>query len=136
MEPSQILENLFDNKILKIIKHFLKNEDKEYYLREVSRHTRVSPASTYRILNKLYAMDLLLMREIKTMKLYKLNINKNVEFIKSIMEIDVLQYFIENILRIPNIEEILLLGQKGKSKYIIFMSTSSSPNYPKSSNYS
>ena len=43
-------------------------------------------------------MDLLLMREIKTMKLYKLNINKNVEFIKSIMEIDVLQYFIENIL--------------------------------------
>lgn len=116
MEPSEILENLFDNKVLKIIKHFLKDEQREYYLREVSRHTRVSAASTYRILNRLHKMDLIEMREIKTMKLYKLSQNKNVEFIKSIMEVDVLQFFVESASQIFNVEEILLLGLKAKSK--------------------
>lgn len=116
MEPEEILEKLFDKKIIKIIKHFLKDEQREYYLREVARHTRVSPASTYRILNKLHKMDLIEMQEIKTLKLYKLSINKNVDFIKSIMEVDILDIFIQTALKIPEVEEILLLGLKGKSK--------------------
>ncbi len=116
MEPAEILESLFDNKILKIIKHFLKDEEREYYLREVARHTRVSAASTYRILNKLLELDIIKMREIKTMKLYTLAKNKNVDFIKSIMEVDVIEYFVENASKIPNVEEILLLGKKDKSK--------------------
>ena len=116
MEPAEILESLFDNKILKIIKHFLKDEEREYYLREVARHSRVSAASTYRILNKLLDLSIIEMREIKTMKLYKLAKNKNVDFIKSIMEVDVIEFFIENASKLENIEEILLLGKKDKSK--------------------
>lgn len=116
MEQGELLENLFDKKVLKIIKHFLKDEQREYYLREVSRHTRVSPASTYRILNKLLKLELIEQRQIKTMKLYKLGQNKSVEFIKSIMEVDVLQFFIESASSMLNVEEILLLGQKDKSK--------------------
>ncbi len=115
MEPGEILESLFDSKILKIIRLFLKNEDTEYYLREIARQARVSPASTYRILKKLQEVGLVEMREIKTAKLYRLAKNKNSEFIKSIMEVDVLEYFVESASKL-GMEEILLLGQKGKTK--------------------
>ncbi len=116
MEPGEIMASLFDKKIVKILKHFIKNEDSEFYLREISRQTNVSAASTYRILSKLAELDILEIREIKTAKLYKLKKNKIVDFLKSIMEIDVLEYFTERASKIKNVEEILLLGKKGKSK--------------------
>lgn len=116
MEPAEIMTNLFDNKVVKIIKFFIKNDVTEYYLRELSRLTKVSPASTYRILNKLVALEILEVREIKTAKLYKLSKNKTVDFLKSIMEIDVIEYFVEIASKIVEIQEILLLGKKEKLK--------------------
>lgn len=116
MEPQEILDNLFDSKILAIIKFFLKNEQGEYYLREIARLTKVSPASTYRILNKLVDMGVLNIREIKTAKLYSLESNKTTEFLKSILEVDIIQYFVEQASKIEGIEEIILLGTKTKSK--------------------
>lgn len=116
MEPQEILGELFDNKILSILRFFLKNDDGEYYLREISRNTKVSPASTYRILNKLVAMNVLIVNEIKTAKLYKLESNKTVDFLKSLVEVDVVQFFVEQASKIEPIEEILLLGTRSKNK--------------------
>jgi hypothetical protein len=116
MEPQEILESLFDNKILAILKFFLKNKNGEYYLREISRITKVSPASTYRILNKFVEINVLKVREIKTAKLYTLESNKTTEFLKSILEVDVVQYFVEKVFLLGNVEEILLLGAKTKNK--------------------
>ena len=116
MEPQEILGELFDNKILAILRFFLKNDDDEYYLREISRNTKVSPASTYRILNKLVAMNVLLVNEIKTAKLYTLENNKTVDFLKSLVEVDVVQFFIEQASKLENIDEILLLGVRSKNK--------------------
>jgi len=116
MEPSEIMENLFDNKIVKILKFFLKNDNGQYYLREISRNTRVSPASTYRILNKLVELKILDINEIKTAKLYSISNNKAVDFMKSIFEVDVIQHFIEQAALMPQVNEILLLGKKEKAK--------------------
>jgi hypothetical protein len=115
MEPQEILEDLFDSKVLAVIKFFIKNDD-EYYLREISRLTKVSTASTFRILNKLTRMKILKMREIKTAKLYTLETNKTTEFLKSILEVDYVDYFIDKASLISGVEEILLLGSKTKSK--------------------
>jgi len=116
MEPSEILEDLFDSKILKILKHFMKNPDKEFYLRELSRITRVSPASTYRILNRLVKLDILLVKEIKTAKLYSIKQNKTVEFMKSILEVDVIELFVEQASKVDQVEEVMLLGKKEQDK--------------------
>ena len=116
MEPGEIMVNLFDDKVVKIIKFFIKNDDQEYYLRELSRTTRVSPATTYRILNKIVNLGILEVREIKTAKLYKLGNNKIVDFLKSILEVDVIEYFVEAASKLEKVEEILLLGKKEKAK--------------------
>ena len=116
MEPSEIMENLFDIKIVKILKFFLKNDNGHYYLREISRNTRVSVASTYRILNKLVELTILEINEIKTAKLYSLSNNKIVDFMKTMFEVDVLQFFIEHASKMIGIQEVLLLGKKEKVK--------------------
>jgi hypothetical protein len=116
MEPIEVLESLFDKKILKIIQFFLKYDDKEFYLRELSNITRVPPATTFRILNKLVLLNILNVREIKTAKLYKLSSDKTVDFLKSIMEVDVVQLFCEEASKMSNVDEILLIGKKEKLK--------------------
>ncbi|MBN2368746.1 helix-turn-helix domain-containing protein [Candidatus Woesearchaeota archaeon] len=116
MEPQEILENLFDSKIVSILKFFMKNDSGEYYLREISRMTRVSPASTFRILNKLVKIGALKLKEIKTAKLYSLNSNKTTDFLKTLLEVDVIDAFVDQASRLDGVEEILLLGEKGKTK--------------------
>ncbi len=120
MDQSEILSKLFDSKVLSILKFFMYNDKNEYYLREISRLTKVSPASTYRILNSLVKMELLKVREIKTAKLYCLEANKSVDFMKSIVEVDVVAQFVEAIVKLGNIEEILLLTrEKNKANMLI-----------------
>jgi len=116
MEPQEILGELFDNKIISILRFFLKNDNGEYYLREISRNTKVSPASTYRILNKLVDMNVLIVNEIKTAKLYTLEKSKTVDFLKTLVEVDIVQFFVEQASNIEAIEEILLLGARSKNK--------------------
>lgn len=116
MDPPELIEKLFDNKIVSILKFFLKNEDKEFYLREISRETKVSPASTYRILGRLVELDVLKLREIKTAKLYTLEKNKATEFLSSVMEVDVVEQFVEQSSKLPGVEEIILLGEEKKDK--------------------
>jgi DNA-binding transcriptional ArsR family regulator len=110
------MENLFDKKILSILNFFLKNESGEYYLREISRITKVSPATTYRILSKLVKLELLKLNEIKTAKLYSLGESKSIDFLKSILEVDFVQLFVDKASQFTGVEEILLLGTANKTK--------------------
>jgi DNA-binding Lrp family transcriptional regulator len=114
-EPAEILQSLFDKKIVAILKLFLRDETKQYYLREISKLTKVSPASTYRILNKLVQIDVLKVTEIKTAKLYTLQTGKTVDFLKSFLEVDIVQFFVDNASAFSGVEEILLLT-KDKTK--------------------
>ena len=116
MKPYEVLGNLFDKKILNILRLFIKNNDKEFYLREIARNTNVSAASTYRIINKLLKMDVIELRKEKTAKLYRLKDNEITEFLESIIEIDALDFFVEKVSEVNNVEEILLLGKKKDNK--------------------
>jgi DNA-binding MarR family transcriptional regulator len=116
MDQPELLSNLFDIKVLSILKLFMVNDQTEYYLREVAKLTRVSVSSTFRILNRLVHMELLKVREIKTAKLYSLNSGKNTEFLKAIVEVDVVALFVEKASKAFGIDEIFLVGAKEKSK--------------------
>ena len=111
-----VLESLFDPKVLVVIKFFIKNESQEFYLREVSKLTKVPVASTFRILNRLVSLDILRLKVMKTAKLYSLAGNKTTDFLKSILEVDIVKLFVEKVSIMHGIEEILQLGNPDKSK--------------------
>ncbi len=121
MEITELLQSFFDTKMLSIIKLFLKEDGKQYYLREISKLTKVSPASTYRILKKLVDLQVITLTEIKTAKLYSLNTGKTVELLRSFLEIDVIQSFVEKASAVEGVDELYLYGKKEKSKATIFI---------------
>ncbi|MBN2422283.1 winged helix-turn-helix transcriptional regulator [Candidatus Woesearchaeota archaeon] len=115
MDEINILEQLFDNKVLSILKLFIKDESSKYYLREISKLTKISPASTYRILKKLVDLKILELVRIKNTKLYQLNNeNNNTEFLKSILKIKtrVIDLFVENIKNTEAVNEVILHGEE------------------------
>lgn len=114
MENSKILQELFDSKILAILKLFFKHPDKQFYLLEVSKASKVSSATTFRIVNKLTNLDLLKQITITRIKLYQLNDNNNVEFLKGFIkdEVQVLKMFLNLVKDITSIKAIILHGKE------------------------
>ncbi len=58
MDRKHLLEHLFDNKILKIIRLLLRNPEDEFYLQEISKKARVPIATVYRIINSLTELNI------------------------------------------------------------------------------
>ncbi len=76
MDTPEILSNLFDKKTVELLKVLLIKED-IFYLRDLSRETKVSLATTYRIVQKLLKLDLV-KKETKGKLVYYI-LNKNSE---------------------------------------------------------
>jgi DNA-binding IclR family transcriptional regulator len=73
---------LIDEKIVEILKTFKKNKDKQMYLREISRISKIPPATTLRILRKLSQQKIIEETQISKFKFYKYNENKKIELIR------------------------------------------------------
>ena len=72
MERVQVLSNLFDQKTVKILEKLLVKKD-VFYLRELSKDSGVSLATTYRIVQKLLSMGLAEKTLQGKFTIYKLN---------------------------------------------------------------
>ncbi|RME52069.1 ArsR family transcriptional regulator [Candidatus Woesearchaeota archaeon] len=118
LDPRKLLADLFDKKLLAVLRLFIDNPDKEYYLREVAKYTRVPVATVYRHLGKLKALDIIHERRIKKLKLYRLNETKPAKFIESILEVrkTALEEFLDLVKGDPHIQEIILHGKKQKDR--------------------
>lgn len=118
METVEILEQLFDTKMLAVLKHFINNEKKQFYLREVAKSTRLPPATTYRILGKLIKLNILKKEEIKNLKLYHLEDNKKTEFLKAVLKIEkrVIDSFVDSVKVLPGVKSIILHGKEQKDR--------------------
>jgi len=57
----------------RIIILFIYNQNKEYYLSEIAKHIKTSPGTTQREINRLIKIDLITMRKIGVLNVYKLN---------------------------------------------------------------
>jgi DNA-binding IclR family transcriptional regulator len=85
MDKKQVLEKLFDKKIIKVLRLLINNPDKEFYLREIGKLTKVSPATTYRIVKTLKELELIQEKKNRYLKLYSAN-QKNLAMFTELLE--------------------------------------------------
>jgi len=118
MESQKILEGLFDKKMLTILKLFLKKKDQQFYLKEISKQTKVPLATTHRILNKLLDSEIIDRTKIKHLKIYKLSDNEKTKYLESVFEEKktILDEFIEQANNINGIKIIMIYGREEKEK--------------------
>ena len=123
MEPSKILEELFDKKTLQVLRHLSSNPDKQYYLREISKAARVPIATVYRIVNRLVALEIIQIQKIKRLKLYQYGQGKESKFVEGLIEVrrGALEEFVELCLPIPGIHEVVLQGKPAKDKASVLL---------------
>jgi CO dehydrogenase/acetyl-CoA synthase epsilon subunit len=118
MESQKLMENLFDKKMLAIIKLFLKRKDQEFYLKEISKQTRVPLASTHRILARLLDLGILERTKIKHLKIYRLADNQKTKYLEAVFEEKktILDEFIEQANLVDGIKTIIFYGREEKDK--------------------
>jgi len=114
MADIEILKQLFDKKILRIIDVFLQNKDKQFYLRELGRAANVSPATTYRIIGKLVKAGIVEEINISKFKVYKIIINEKTKGLANLLkeEVNPLEIFIERTKELDDVNSIILQGEK------------------------
>ena len=86
MDNVKILEELFDSKVLKVIKFFLVNKDKEFYLQEISKQVGVPIATVFRMIKKLKGLKIIDEIKIKKFKIYKCADNDTIRFLESFIK--------------------------------------------------
>ena len=113
MEEINVLEALFDPKILKIIRLFLNEKENQFYLREISNKVNVPVATTFRIVKKLLKLGLIEEIKIKKFKLYRVKESSNIKFLESFIreEKRILDLFIDKIRK-------LIMGKNKQAKKI------------------
>jgi len=118
MQQTDILGQLFDEKILRILRLFYDNESAEFYLREISKKAGIPVASTFRIVNKLVELEVIILVHIKKFKLYKLGDNENTRFLGQFIrkQKQALEVFITRAKAIEGISSIILQGREEKDR--------------------
>ncbi len=114
MADINILKQLFDKKILRIIDVFLQNKNKQFYLRELSREASVSPATTYRIIGKLVKAGIIEEIKISKFKVYKIIISEKTNGLSKLLkeEVNPLEIFVEKLRELEGIDSVILQGKK------------------------
>lgn len=117
MEKKKIIETLFDKKVVKILRLFINNPDTNYYLREISRIVKVSPASTFRILQSMKELELIEEKKLKHLKTYNLN-ESNASIFFDLLEDkrSAIQEFTEFIKKVQGVKKAILHGKEEKDK--------------------
>ncbi len=80
-----VLEGIFDDKILRILRLFLDNPEEYFHINKVSKRTKVPLATTFRIMKLLLEQDIIKYNEISKFKIYKLASNKKTKKLGKIL---------------------------------------------------
>ena len=118
MLAREVLEGLFDEKKVRVLRLFANNPKEDFYLREVARECNVSPATTMRILNSLVSMRLITLMQIKKSKYYRLANNDKTDVLRDMLEEkkNAIQEFTDFVATLDNVERIILHGKESKDK--------------------
>jgi len=124
-----LLAGLLDEKLIRIMKVFIKNSDKKFYLSEIAKISKVNPASTFRILNKLVKEEFVKAAVIGKVRMYKLSSEERARSLSKILkedDSDPLKKFVDKIKMIPRISLVLLDSKTTNSAKVIVVGEYSS----------
>lgn len=111
MEDLKILKDFFDEKIIEIMGLFINNPEKQFYLSEIAKASKINISTTFRILNNLSSKDFLKVILIGKIKMYQLEKNEKtytlIKFLSKKKE-EPLGIFIEKIKTNPRIKRVML----------------------------
>jgi len=118
MDETRILEQLFDRKIIRILKVFFRESEKDLYLQEISGKATVPMATTSRILARLSRLELIQVKTISRFKIYHLSENKHVVFLSRLFKEDlrIMKLFVEKASKIDGVRNIILHGKETKDR--------------------
>ena len=118
MGSEKLLENLFDAKILSIIRLLINRKDHQLTLKEISKYSKVPLASTFRIINKLVVLEILQITKTKHLKIYMLAQNDKTRYLEAIIKENktIVEEFLDLVENIPGIETVILHGKLEKDK--------------------
>lgn len=122
MDKKQIIETLFDKKIIKLLRLFINNTEKKYYLREISRITKVPPASTHRILKQLLSLELIREDKDRYLKTYTA-VEENIKLFSNLLEDkkSAIKEFSEFLSTVSGLSTAILHGEEEKDKASILL---------------
>lgn len=117
MDKKKVVEALFDKKIIKLLRLFINNSERPYYLREISRITKVPLASTHRIIQQLKELELIIEHKDKYLKTYSANV-KNLEMFSGLLEDkkSAIKEFSDFISSVEGVNVVILHGEEEKDK--------------------
>jgi hypothetical protein len=123
MEEVQVLEQLFDKKVIEVLKLFFRYSERQFYLQELSRESGVPIATTSRILSKLERLDILDVATISRFRLYRLKENKKVEYLAHIFKenLKIIEMFVERARSIKGITSMILHGKEQKDRASVLL---------------
>jgi DNA-binding transcriptional regulator YhcF (GntR family) len=124
MVGREVVEQLFDKKLLAILRVFLDNPEKQYYLRELAKLTKVPPATTLRALRRLKKCEVVDEIRVKKFKLYQIKAEgETVRFLEEFLATkkSALDEFIRLSRSIVGVEMILLHGKETPEKANLLM---------------
>ena len=118
MDPPELLEKLFDEKKLRILKFFFNRSEEEFYLREITKETKLPVATVFRLVKKLKDLEVIKMTQLKKFKTYSYNKTKNNEFLQDIIaqKKSALNEFVDQASTVDEIEQIILHGKEDNNK--------------------
>jgi len=118
MKDIETLESLFDNKILAILAVLVNDMTGGLYLREISKYTSVSDASSFRIIKKLISLEIVEQVRIKKLKLYKFKHTERSDFLYKILkkDVQVIEMFVNETKVLHGVQAVLLHGKQGNQR--------------------
>ena len=122
-EEIKVLRELFDEKIIKIIRLFLESPNKEFYLTEISNKASVNISTTSRILKNLSQSDFIETTIMGKAKFYQLAKNRKTQILRRFLkknEVDPVDRFIDKIKEFSRLKKVVLeTRNKDKAKVLI-----------------
>jgi hypothetical protein len=123
MTEVNILQDLFDQKIISIVNVLLENPDKRYTLSEISLFSKVNITTTFRIMNRLIASGIIETQIIGKTKIYQLRKNEKSLFLYKFLKKqgDHIEEFLDIAKNHPRVKKIILEGRNNKEAKLIII---------------
>lgn len=123
MDQVGVIEKLIDPKTIRILRLFIQDSSSQFYLREISKRSRVSVATCFRIIKKLIRLQIVDIKNIKKFKFYQLAQNESTDFLSDLLRSDrhVVSEFVNAASKLKNIERIVMHGGIEKNRANILL---------------